>query len=216
MNKLRLNRRVFSLFLPLCLILTLMAPARTLAAPAWPSEIAIQAEGGILMDADSGCVIFGQNIHQQFFPASITKILTALIIVERCDLDDTITFSHNAVYNVERGSTSAGYDTGDQITVREALYAMLLKSANEVANALAEHVGAKHPERIFRNTFLKRRIKSDAVFHIASDNCRIFPEHALSRTGGINQDFIEIFRETVCKVSRILGQDQGVFHTEQL
>ena len=76
--------------------------------------------------------------------------------------------------------------------------------------------GAKHPERIFRNSFLKRRIKSDAVFHIASDNCRIFPEHALSRTGGINQDFIEIFRETVCKVSRILGQDQGVFHTEQL
>ena len=139
LNILRLNRRVFSLFLPLCLILTLMAPARTLAAPAWPSEIAIQAEGGILMDADSGCVIFGQNIHQQFFPASITKILTALIIVERCDLDDTITFSHNAVYNVERGSTSAGYDTGDQITVREALYAMLLKSANEVANALAEH-----------------------------------------------------------------------------
>ena len=105
-----------------------------------PAKVwAIQAEGGILMDADSGCVIFGQNIHQQFFPASITKILTALIIVERCDLDDTITFSHNAVYNVERGSTSAGYDTGDQITVREALYAMLLKSANEVANALAEH-----------------------------------------------------------------------------
>ena len=135
----RLKQRALALLLPLCMIMTLLASSRALAAPAWPSEIAIQAEGGILMDADSGCVIFGQNIHQQFFPASITKILTALIIVERCDLDDTITFSHNAVYNVERGSTSAGYDTGDQITVREALYAMLLKSANEVANALAEH-----------------------------------------------------------------------------
>ena len=123
----------------MCMLITLLSPARVLAAPAWPSEIGVQAEGGILMDADSGCVIYGQNIHEKYFPASITKILTALIIVERCSLDDTITFSHNAVYNVERGSTSAGYDTGDQITVREALYAMLLKSANEVANALAEH-----------------------------------------------------------------------------
>ena len=133
------RNRLIAFLLPFSMLITLLSPARVLAAPAWPSEIGVQAEGGILMDADSGCVIYGQNIHEKYFPASITKILTALIIVERCNLDDTITFSHNAVYNVERGSTSAGYDTGDQITVREALYAMLLKSANEVANALAEH-----------------------------------------------------------------------------
>ena len=131
--------RKLNFFLCIVLIFSLSVPRTVRAAAPWPNEIAIEAEGGILMDADSCCVICGKNLHERFFPASITKILTALIIVERCSLDDTLTFSHNAVYNVERGSTSAGYDTGDQITVREALYAMLLKSANEVANALAEH-----------------------------------------------------------------------------
>ena len=131
-----IRRKLAAVLLPLCLLFTLLFPGRVFAAPAWPSEIGVQAEGGILIDAESGCVIYGQNIHERYFPASITKILTALIIIERCDPEEVVTFSHNAVYNVERGSTSAGYDTGDQITVREALYAMLLKSANEVANAL--------------------------------------------------------------------------------
>ncbi len=125
--------------LSLLLFFTLLFPRTVFAAPAWPSEVTIAADGGILIDADSGCVIYGKNIHQRYYPASITKILTALIVIERCNLDDTLTFSHTAVHQVESGSTSAGYDTGDQITVRQALYAMLLKSANEVANALAEH-----------------------------------------------------------------------------
>ncbi len=105
----------------------------------WPSDLGIEAEGGILVDADTGAVLYGQNIHVPYYPASITKILTALIIIENCSMDDVITFSHNAVYNVEAGSSSAGYDEGDTLTVKDALYAMLLKSANEVANALAEH-----------------------------------------------------------------------------
>ena len=73
-------------------------------------------------------------------PASITKVLTSIIVLENCDLDEMVTFSKNAVYNVEADSSSAGYDTGDQATVRDCLYALLLKSANEAANALAEHV----------------------------------------------------------------------------
>ena len=131
----RLPAALFSI----CLLLTICFPRPAYAAVPWPDEILIEADGGILMDADSGCVLYGKNLHERYFPASITKILTALIIIENCNLDDVITFSHDAVYNVERGSTNAGYDTGDQLTVRDALYAMLLKSANEVANALAEH-----------------------------------------------------------------------------
>ena len=91
------------------------------------------------MDAGSGAVLYGKNIHTAYFPASITKILTALIVIENCDMDDIVTFSRNAVHNVEPGSTSAGMDVGDQLTVRDCLYALVLRSANEVANALAEH-----------------------------------------------------------------------------
>lgn len=131
-------RRILPFLLCLALLLGL-CPGTALAAPAWPDDISISAEGGILMDADTGAVLYGKNIHVNYFPASITKILTALIIIENCNMDDIVTFSHNAVYNVEAGSSNAALDEGDQLTVRDALYAMMLRSANEAANALAEH-----------------------------------------------------------------------------
>lgn len=115
-------------------------PDTSQAASPWPDNISIQAEGGIVMDADTGAVLYGKNIHNAYYPASITKILTALIVIERCSLDEMVTFSHDAVYNVEEGSKSAGLDEGDVLSVRDCLYALLLQSANEAANALAEHV----------------------------------------------------------------------------
>lgn len=125
----------------LCLALMLwITPMTALAASEWPSGVSIQADGGIVMDADTGTVLYGKNMDQTYYPASITKILTALIVIESCDLDETVTFSHDAVYNVEQGSSNAGIDEGDQLTVRDCLYALLLASANESANALAEHV----------------------------------------------------------------------------
>lgn len=128
--------------LTLLLCITLIAGVQVtpaFAAPDWPANVSVEAEGAILMDARSGAVIYGKNLHTNYYPASITKILTALIVIEHCNLDDVVTFSHDAVYNVEQGSSSAGMDVGDKMTVRDCLYAMLLKSANEVANALAEH-----------------------------------------------------------------------------
>lgn len=131
-------KRILTLLLCMVLITgTQVTPA--FAAPEWPSNVSVEAEGAVLMDARSGAVIYGKNLHAVYYPASITKILTALIVIEHCNLDDVVTFSHDAIYNVEQGSSSAGMDVGDKMTVRDCLYAMLLKSANEVANALAEH-----------------------------------------------------------------------------
>ncbi len=136
--KLLRNTRFFAF--SLCLtIVAAICPQKAFAAPSWPSDIFIEAEGGIVMDADSGAVLYGKNMNESYYPASITKILTALIVIENCDLDEIVTYSHNAVYNVEAGSSSAGIDEGDQLTVRDSLYAMMLKSANEAANGLAEH-----------------------------------------------------------------------------
>ncbi|MDO4267393.1 MAG: D-alanyl-D-alanine carboxypeptidase family protein [Eubacteriales bacterium] len=124
----------------LCLALAAANICQTsLAAVRWPDNISISAEGGIVMDAGSGAVLYGKNIHTAYYPASITKILTALIVIENCNMDDMVTFSRTAVYSVESGSTSAGMDAGDTMTVRDCLYALVLRSANEVANALAEH-----------------------------------------------------------------------------
>ena len=93
------------------------------------------------MDADSGAILYGKNIHEAYYPASITKLLTALVVIENSpDLNEIVTFSKNAVYNVEEGSSNAGLSPGDQLSIRDCLYALLLKSANESANALAEHI----------------------------------------------------------------------------
>ena len=132
-------KRIFPIFLSILLILGLF-PAAAYAAPGWPADVAIEADGGIVMDADSGAVLFGKNLHETYYPASITKVLTALIVLEHCSLDEEVTFSYDAVYNVESGSSNAGIDEGDVLTVRDCLYALLLQSANEAANALAEHV----------------------------------------------------------------------------
>lgn len=135
------KKSILSFFLCLSLFLGLFAqPAY--AAPAWPNGPSIMAEGGILIDGNSGAVLYGKNIHEQYFPASITKILTALIIIENCSLDEVVTFSHNAVYNVETNSSNANLEEGDRLTVLDCLYAMMLKSANEAANALAEHAAS--------------------------------------------------------------------------
>lgn len=109
------------------------------AAPSWPELSGIQADGGILVDAASGAVLYEKNADQPYYPASITKILTALIIIENCNLEDMVTFSDRAVNDVESGSSNMGALPGDQLTVRDCLYGLMLASANECANALAEH-----------------------------------------------------------------------------
>lgn len=112
------------------------------ARPEWPKDTGVESEAGIVMDIDSGAVIFAQDIHTLRIPASITKLLTALVVIENTrDLDAMVTFSRDAVYNVEEASGNKfSLDAGDSMTVREALYVMLLQSSNQAANALAEHV----------------------------------------------------------------------------
>ncbi|PNV61515.1 D-alanyl-D-alanine carboxypeptidase [Clostridium sp. chh4-2] len=132
-------KKFLTMLLCLCLLAGLF-PLTAFAAPEWTENVSIEAEGGIVIDANTGAVIYGKNMHQTYFPASITKILTALLVIENCDLDETVTFSQNAVYNVESGSSNMSMETGDQLSVRDCLYGLMLQSANEVANALAEHV----------------------------------------------------------------------------
>ena len=104
------------------------------------NEPIIQSDSAILMDAKTGAVLYEKNIHKRQFPASITKIMTALLAVENGNLEDIITFSHNAVYNIEFGSSHIGMREGEQITLRDALHGMLLMSANEVSNGIAEYI----------------------------------------------------------------------------
>lgn len=103
-------------------------------------EVSVISQSGLVMDAKTQTILYDKNGQTPCYPASITKLLTALVVVENCSLDETVIFSHDAVYDVEKGSgNNQGFEAGDKLTVEECLYAMILESSNPAANALAEH-----------------------------------------------------------------------------
>ena len=107
----------------------------------WPQGPSVYAESAIVMEASTGLVFYEKNMHDIHYPASITKILTALLAIENSSLNETVTFSRESVYDILPGSSHIGMDEGEQITMEQALYGILLESANEVSYAVAEHVG---------------------------------------------------------------------------
>lgn len=100
----------------------------------------IAAQGAALYDASNGVFLYEKNADQSFYPASITKIMTALLVLENCSQDETVVFTKTATTNLESGAVALDVTEGDEISVRDCLLGLLLKSANEVANGLAEHV----------------------------------------------------------------------------
>lgn len=112
------------------------------ARPEWPADTGIMAEAGIVIDVDTGTMLFGQNSRRTYYPASITKLVTAYVVLEHTTPEEMVTFSDDAINNVESGSgNSLKLAVGDKLSVEDCLYAMLLRSSNQAANALAEHVG---------------------------------------------------------------------------
>ncbi len=106
----------------------------------WPQGPQIGAEAAILMEASTGTVLYAKEITKKEYPASVTKVMTGLLAAENCDLDEMVTFSHEAVFGIERGSSNIGMDEGESITMNDALHGMLILSANEVAMAIGEHI----------------------------------------------------------------------------
>ncbi len=113
-------------------------------AAEWPAAPEISSGAAILMDANSRTVLYGKAENEQCYPASITKVVTTMLALENSKPEDVITFSHDAVYNIDSGSTHIGMNEGEQITMQDALYAVMLASANEVANGVAETVAGSN------------------------------------------------------------------------
>ena len=108
--------------------------------PGWPAGPTVTAESAILIEAGTGAVLYAKNIHTHQYPASTTKILTTLIAMEQCSLDEWVTFSRSAVYDTPSDSNHIAMDVGQQLTMEDCLNAILIRSANEVSFAVAEHI----------------------------------------------------------------------------
>ena len=107
----------------------------------WPEGPAIGAQSAILMEMNTHTILYAKNIDEKNYPASTTKILTCLLAMQNCSMDETITFSRESIYDVPTdGSRLGGIDTGDTMLLEQALYCVLVQSANDVASAVGEHV----------------------------------------------------------------------------
>lgn len=112
----------------------------------WPQGPGIYGDAGIVMDAETGAVLYGKNIDQQEYPASITKLLTALLAFEYCDMTEDVVITAESLTCLGDGYASIGLKEGNVISMEQALYAMLLASSNEVAYAVGETVAKTQGE----------------------------------------------------------------------
>lgn len=100
----------------------------------------IYSEGAVLIDSSTGKVLYGKNENEKLYPASTTKILTAILAIEKCNLTDKITASNKAIMSIPSGYSNAAIQPGEALTVQELLDLFLIHSANEVGYIFAEHI----------------------------------------------------------------------------
>lgn len=139
------NRRFFSVFLLLALLCSLAATPLSAAAEPVVEDPDIQAKAALLVDAHTGAVVYAKNEHQELYPASLTKIMTALLVLEAVDrgdlaLSQPITATASAMEGLSDDGSSANIQVGETLTVEELLYCMLVVSANEACDILGEAV----------------------------------------------------------------------------
>lgn len=103
-------------------------------------ELNVYSPSAILIEASTGKIIYEKNAHEKMYPASTTKIMTAILTLEYCDLTDTAVVSTNAVKSVPYGYSTAYLQIGEELTIYQLLNVLLIASANDAANVLAEHV----------------------------------------------------------------------------
>lgn len=129
------NKLIISLFI---ILLILLNTSFVFSASNKPNLV---SQAAILMDTKTGKILYQKNENEKMYPASTTKIVTAILTLENCNLDEVVTVSYDAVMSIPNGYSTASLQIGEQLTVEQLLQLLLVHSANDAANTLAEYVG---------------------------------------------------------------------------
>ncbi|MCL2865234.1 MAG: D-alanyl-D-alanine carboxypeptidase [Lachnospiraceae bacterium] len=116
-------------------------PPETNRIADWPEGPHIYGHAAILMEMNSGAILYAKRAEQRFYPASITKLLTTLVALENSNLEDVIVFSEESIAFLQWDYAHISVQPGEELTMEQALYALLLASANEVGYGIAETIG---------------------------------------------------------------------------
>ncbi|MCR4937818.1 MAG: D-alanyl-D-alanine carboxypeptidase [Lachnospiraceae bacterium] len=106
----------------------------------WPDGPHVGAEGAVLMEAGTGAILYSKNPDEKLYPASITKLMCCLVAIENCSLDTSISVNQSAIDANDPDGSSMGLKAGETLTLEELLYGILINSANESCNVVAEHI----------------------------------------------------------------------------
>jgi D-alanyl-D-alanine carboxypeptidase (penicillin-binding protein 5/6) len=134
-----------SKFLSLFLLISILFLTASPALAAYDDEPKIRSRVALLYESSTGKIIYDKNSKQRAFPASTTKIMTALLALENCEMDEIVTVTRDALDSVPADSSIAGLRRGECLTMYQMLECLLIASGNEVAAAIAFHVGGSIP-----------------------------------------------------------------------
>lgn len=101
----------------------------------------ISAEAALFVNATEKETLYSKNVYEKLYPASLTKLLTALVVLQRGELTDSVTVSYNASHISDPGAKTCGFKEGDVISLETLLNCLLIYSGNDAAIAIAEHIG---------------------------------------------------------------------------
>ena len=178
-----------ALLLCLLLCLSLLPPVRAEAAPAEPAGDAApaaesaadvapvlpdfhsNAKAALLIDLNTGRTIYEQDADKKVYPASLTKIMTCLLALENGNLSDIVTVTENAFADLDSGSSTAGVQVGEQMTLENMLYCMMVESGNESANVIAEHIGGTIPDFV--------EMMNERAYELGCENTHFMNPHGL-------------------------------------
>jgi D-alanyl-D-alanine carboxypeptidase (penicillin-binding protein 5/6) len=110
-----------------------------------PENFTVAAKAALLIDLNSGRTLYEQNADEKVYPASLTKIMTCLLALENGNLSDVVTVSESALSNLDPSSSTANLKAGEQMTLENILYCMMVVSANEACDVVAEHIAGSIP-----------------------------------------------------------------------
>lgn len=143
----------------LLVVLAAALPVLAINPAEFPKPPQLYAQAAVLMDADTGQVLYGKVEHQRMYPASLTKIMTCLLAMEYGKYDDIVTVREDAVKGVA-GTTHIALTDGEQLTLEQLVYAMMLESANDAASAVGMHLSGSIP--MFSDIMNERAVRLGA------------------------------------------------------
>ena len=166
----------------------------------WPVGPQVSAQAAILMDVNTGVILYSKNIHERLYPASTTKIMTTLLAMEKGNLDDMVEFSHEAVFSVPTDGSNMGMDEGEAIPLEECLYGIMVASANEAANAAGEYISGSIEDFVALMNERAQEIGCSDT-HFVNPNGLHDPQHYTSAydLALISSQFFK--NEILCKIS---------------